>query len=290
MSGVLARVAGAPISWGVCEVPGWGHQLGVDRVLSEMRGIGLRATEFGPDGFLPDDPAAKAAVLESHELAAVGGFLPLVLHDPDHDPLPGLDRVLDGFLGAGAQVVVLAAATGLTGYDRRPELDDADWKVLLNGLDRAAEHAASRGLRASLHPHVGTVVETGDEVTRVLEGSDVALCVDTGHLMVGGTDPAVLTRDVTDRVVHAHLKDVDATWVGKVRAGEVTYTDAVRGGMYRPLGQGDVDIAGIVATLEGAGYQGWYVVEQDTVLDGEPAGEGPVADVRASVTYLAGLG
>jgi inosose dehydratase len=99
----------------------------------------------------------------------------------------------------------------------------------------------------------------------------------------------VLTRDVTERVVHTHLKDVDATWVGKVRAGEVTYTDAVRGGMYRPLGQGDVDIAGIVATLEGAGYQGWYVVEQDTVLDGEPAGEGPVADVRASVTYLAGL-
>ena len=86
------RIAGAPISWGVCEVPGWGHQLDPDRVLREMREVGLAATEFGPAGFLPDDPAGKVATLAAHGLAAVGGFVPVVLHDPDHDPTREVSR------------------------------------------------------------------------------------------------------------------------------------------------------------------------------------------------------
>jgi inosose dehydratase len=284
------RIAGAPISWGVCEVPGWGYQLAPNRVLAEMVGAGLTATEFGPDGFLPDDPAEKAALLAAHGLAAVGGFVPVVLHDDGHDPLPEVDRVLDGFLAAGAGVLVLAAATGAIGYDARPELDELAWKRLLANLDRLADHAAGRGVRACLHPHIGTMVESSAEVRRVLDSSSVPLCLDTGHLLIGGTDPVALTRVAADRIVHTHLKDVDLGWARRVQSGEVSYTAAVAGGMYRPLGQGDIDIAAIVATLEGGGYTGWYVMEQDTVLAGEPSDEGPVRDVRASVAFLRGLG
>ena len=75
------KIAGAPISWGVCEVPGWGYQLSVERVLAEMQQVGLAATEFGPDGFLPADPAVMAEVLASRHLTAVGGFTPVVLHE-----------------------------------------------------------------------------------------------------------------------------------------------------------------------------------------------------------------
>src|SRR3954452_9073435 len=85
------RIAGAPISWGVCEVPGWGYQLPAARVLAEMGSLGLRATELGPEGFLPAAPEEKAALLAEHDLHAVGGFLPLLLHDADHDPMPELD-------------------------------------------------------------------------------------------------------------------------------------------------------------------------------------------------------
>ena len=289
MSGLLERVAGAPISWGVCEVPGWGHQLEVKRVLTEMREVGLTATEFGPDGFLPDDPATKAATLAEHGLAAVGGFVPVLLHDPGHDPLPGVDTALDSFLAAGAGVLVLAAASGTDGYDSRPELDAADWTRLLSTLDRLAAHAAGRGVRACLHPHVGTMVETAEDVRRVLEGSDVPLCLDTGHLLVGGSDPVALAADATDRIAHTHLKDVDLTWARRVQSGEATYTAAVAAGMYRPLGQGDVDIARIVTTLEAAGYDGWYVMEQDTVLGSEQDGNRALDDVRAGVAFLRGL-
>jgi len=284
-----ARLAGAPISWGVCEVPGWGYQLPADRVLAEMRAAGLGAAEFGPDGFLPGPPADRAAALARHGLTAVGGFVPVVLHDPAADPRPLIARALDDLLAAGAGVLVLAAATGLAGYDTRPELDDQAWRRLLANLDAAAAMAAERGALATLHPHVGTMVERPDEVRRVLDGSSIPLCLDSGHLLIGGTDPVELARQAPGRVAHAHLKDVDAGWAGRVRRGEVGYTEAVARGMYRPLGQGDVDVAGLVGALRAAGYRGWFVLEQDTVLAGEPAGEGPVADVRASVAYLRSL-
>jgi inosose dehydratase len=287
VSGVLDRVAGAPISWGVCEVPGWGHQLAVSRVLAEMRDVGLVATEFGPDGFLPADPAAKAAVLAEHGLRAVGEFVPVVLHDGAVDPVPVLERALDGLVAAGADVVVLAAATGTDGYESRPVLAEDDWTRLLTSLDGLAARAADRGLTACLHPHVGTIVERSEEVRRVLDGSAVPLCLDTGHLLIGGTDPAALAAEVPDRVRHVHLKDVDDSWADRVRAGEVGYAAAVAEGMYRPLGAGDVDVAGIVRSLEGAGYTGWYVLEQDTVLSADPApGQGPAGDVAASLAHL----
>ncbi|MGI8331498.1 sugar phosphate isomerase/epimerase family protein [Actinomadura scrupuli] len=284
----MNRIAGAPISWGVCEVPGWGHQLEAGRVLAEMRELGLAATEFGPDGFLPADPVARGALLAAYGLEPVGGFVPVVLHDPGHDPLPEVDRALDSFGTAGS--LVLAAATGRDGYDDRPVLDAQAWRTLLAHLDAIAAHAAGRGVQATLHPHVGTVIERYDEVHRVLDGSRIPLCLDTGHLLIGGTDPLELARTAAGRIAHAHLKDVDAGLAGRVRAGELTYTQAVAAGMYRPLGAGDVDIAGIVGALEDGGYQGWYVMEQDTVLSAEPGpGAGPAADVRASVAFLAGL-
>ncbi|MEU0496032.1 sugar phosphate isomerase/epimerase [Mycobacterium sp. NPDC006124] len=280
------KIAGAPISWGVCEVPGWGYQLEPDRVLTEMRGAGLTATELGPEGFLPVDAEELKAVLRSKDLACVGGFVPVVLFDEHHDPAEDLAGPLESLVAAGAGVVVLAAATGADGYDSRPTLDDAQWARLVANLDRLARIVAERGLLAVLHPHVGTIVETRAEVDRVLRGSSIMLCLDTGHLLIGGTDPLELAKAVPHRIAHAHLKDVDAALAAKVQSGELTYTEAVKAGMYTPLGTGDVDVAGIVSVLRDNGFDGWFVLEQDTILDGEPAGEGPVRDVVASVAYL----
>lgn len=283
------RVAGAPISWGVCEVPGWGYQLPAEFVLREMRAVGMRATEFGPAGFLPADPADRRTLLRRHGLTAAGGFVPVLLHEPGADPLPQIDVALDGFGPDDGAVLVIAAASGRDGYDAHPQIGDDQWKILLANLDRCHAHAARRGFRAALHPHVGTIIETRADIDRVLSGCSIPLCLDTGHLLIGGTDPAQLACEVPGRIAHAHLKDVDAGWANRVASGAASYAAAVAGGMYRPLGQGDVDLAGVVAPLEAAGYQGWYVLEQDAVLAGPPAGEGPTVDVRASLAFLAGL-
>jgi inosose dehydratase len=185
--------------------------------------------------------------------------------------------------------MVLSADSGLEGYDSRPALDEDGWSTLLGSLDRITALAAEHGIRAVMHPHVGTVIENGAEVQRVLEGSTISLCLDTGHLLIGGTDPAELTRQAPERVAHTRLKDVDNSIAAKVRDGRLTYTEAVRQGMYRPLGSGDVDIADIVNTLQNNDYQGWWVLEQDTILTEEPRGEGPVGDVRTSADYVRSL-
>jgi inosose dehydratase len=280
------KIAGAPISWGVCEVPGWGYQLRPEQVLKEMREVGLAATELGPEGFLPREPTAMASVLAEHGLQAVGGFTPLLLHVPGHDPVPEVDRILAGYLASGAQVLVVSAVTGSAGYDTRPQLDEAGWRRLLSNLDRVATLAANRGVRVVLHPHVGTMIETGDELQQVLHGSSISLCLDTGHLLIGGTDPAELARQAPERLAHLHLKDVDSTIAARVQSGQLTYSEAVRQGMYRPLGQGDVDVPAIVGHVQAHAYNGWYTLEQDTILTEEPKDEGPVADVRASAEYL----
>lgn len=125
------KIAGAPISWGVCEVPGWGYQLPPGRVLAEMQQAGLSATELGPDGFLPSDPDELIGLLKAHGLSCVGGFVPVLLHHADHDPVPDLAGPLQSLVATGAGVVVLAAATGTEGYDARPELDESQWATLL---------------------------------------------------------------------------------------------------------------------------------------------------------------
>ncbi len=282
------RIAGAPISWGLCEVPGWGYQLPPQRVLSEMQALGLVATEFGPPGFLEAEPESRVAQLAAYGLGAVGGFHVAVLHDPGHDPVPGVDAFIDECLGAKAGMVVVAAGTGQAGYDARPELDETGWQTLLANLDRIADHAASRGVEASLHPHMGTMIESGAETQRVVEGSQIGLCVDTGHLAAAGSDPGEIVAANPARVRHVHLKDVDSALAARVVDGSLTFAEAVRDGLFVPLGTGTVDVTGIVDTLEDAGYQGWYVLEQDVMLPGEPEGDGPTADVRACLAYLTG--
>ena len=102
-----------------------------------MRELGLAATEFGPDGFLPADRAKLADPLASHDLHAVGGFVPVLLRAPDQDPIPEVNRVLDRFVAGGADVVLLRRHRGRP-VRLAPGLDDDGWSTLLANLDRLA--------------------------------------------------------------------------------------------------------------------------------------------------------
>ena len=281
-----ARIASAPISWGVIEVPNWGLQLERERVLSEMVSLGISATEFGPEGFLPDAPADRAAALADAGLSAVGGFFPVVLHREVPDPLPSIERELAAYVAAGATTLVLSAVTGGAGYDATEQLTDAEWTTLLTNLDRALDAAAAVGVVATLHPHLGTVVETPEAVERVVAGSRIGLCLDTGHYTLGGGDPVAFVQRHAGRIVHAHLKDVSLAVAGRVRAGEIDYREGVRQGMYRSLGAGDARVGEIVAALSDAGYDGWYVLEQDTVIESDVDAATALENARRSVAYL----
>ena len=282
------KIAGAPISWGVCEAPNWGHQMGPARVLREMADLGLGATEFGPLGFLPVDPENRARVLKEHGMEAIGGFFPIVLHKADHDPMPEVLQELKSYKAAGAYKMVLAANTGIEGYDeKRPELDEAGWQIMFDNLNKIRAACEAQGVDAVLHPHVGTMVETEADIMKVLHGSTIMFCLDTGHMYIGGCDPVAFSAKHADRVGHVHMKDTNHDVAIQVRNGERTYYEGMTNGLYAPLGQGDIDMKAIVKNLVAAGYDGWFVLEQDLAIFEEPAaGGGPVEFARQSVAFL----
>ncbi len=285
----LQRVATAPISWGVCEVPGWGHQLPPERVLAEMADLGFTATELGSAGWLPTDPAELGPLLGRYGLSLLAAFVPLVLHDADarDDQLAEAERVADLLQFSGARYFNTAPVTSVDWAPRRPYTDE-EWSTLVDGLERVGKICANRGLVQVVHEHVGCVIETAADVDRLLTSSSTALVLDTGHLAVGGYDPLDFARRHADRVGLVHLKDTRYEIADRLNAGDVDLMGAVQAGLFPALGQGDLPVAEIVLALEGAGYTGHYVIEQDCAVDGEPPapGDGPVRDVAISVAYL----
>jgi inosose dehydratase len=289
MTSFLDRVASAPISWGICEVPGWGAMLPTPRVLSEMAGFGFTATELGAPGFLPTEPDEVKAELAGFGMTLLGGFTPVVLHDPAQRQatIDSATATAKLFQRAGGTKFVSAVVQDMDwSVPRALSPDEQRHMTQMFGIidDICAEH----GLEQVLHAHVLTLVETKDDVNRVLDTCDVRWCLDTGHLAIGGVDPVEFAKEAMERVGHVHLKDVRLDMVPSVLSREVTLMNAVQGGLFTPLGQGDVDIAGVIQVLEARGYQGWYVIEQDTALtEGLPAeGEGPIHEVRTSMQYL----
>lgn len=282
------RLAAAPISWGACEVPGWGPMPASATVLSQMAALGLRGTELGPPGFLPADPQRLAEVLAGHHLRLVGSFTPLVLHDLDlTESLPAARAAIDLLAGAGGEVLVAAAVQDAE-WSPPQALDDDGWRRLAAHASEVAALCAEHGITFALHPHVGTLIESGEAVARALRETDVGWCLDTGHLLIGGTDPATFAHEHGDRVVHVHLKDVDPTVAAELRAGRLTLLQATQRGLFTPLGRGAVDVEAVLDALSDHSYDGWLVLEQDTAVtaDDPAVGASPVRDATESIAFL----
>jgi inosose dehydratase len=282
------RLAGAPISWGACEVPGWGVMPDPEQVLSEMASAGLRGTELGPPGFFSTDPGALREELARHGLQLVGAFQPLVLHRSELGDAARLARETSALLaGAGARVLVLSIVED-EGWTQPRELDDGGWRNLAANITQVKAIAADDGLTVALHPHVATLIETDEQVRLALERLDVGWCLDTGHLLIGGADPVAFVRDHGDRIVHAHLKDVDTAIAERLQSGELSLLSATRQGLFVPLGRGDAGITSVLDELARHGYDGWLVLEQDTAITGEepPVGREPIVDVMESIAFL----
>jgi inosose dehydratase len=279
-----ARLAGAPISWGVCEIPGWGLQLPPERVLAEMAELGLRATELGPLGWLPLDGAAVRAELDRYGLRLVGGFVPVDVRAGDVSPA----RRAAAQLAAGGADVFVAALVQDDAWSAPVPLDDDGWRRAGERLRELAELVAAEGPRLVVHPHVGTLLESAADVDRALTHTDVPWCYDTGHLLIGGVDPAQFVRDHAERIGHVHLKDVDGSLAARVRGGELSLVQATQMGLFRPLGDGDAHLDEVLELLEQNGYERWLVLEQDLAITGTepPVDGGPALDVARSIEFL----
>ncbi len=295
------RLANAPVSWGIMEVEGWSPPIPYGRVLDEIAGAGYAATELGPFGYLPTDAAALRAELARRKLTLTSAFVPLKLKDP-----AGVDDALTqaritGRLLAdcGAKHLVLSdhmwpERMSCAGWARAggPSLTAADWKTVAGSVRRTAATARDLGLRCVFHHHVGTYVETPDEVEILLnevDARDLGLCLDTGHYFYGGGDPVDAVRRYGRRVEYLHLKDVNPAALEAVRSERLGFLDGVRRGVFCELGRGGVNFPALKKELDALGYDGWAVVEQDVDASDKSAPP-PAAGAAASRAFLRGIG
>jgi inosose dehydratase len=285
------RVANAPLSYGAFELTVGVHPNvpGADALLAELAAAGYEGTELGPPGYLGEGDELRAR-LDRHGLALTGGWCQIAFSDPEPD-LGELRRTLDLFEAAGATdarpvfgdagAPERLANPGRGKDDPSLRLDDAGWARFADGLARAESLTRERGFAPVFHPHTSTFVEAPAEIDRLLELSSIDLLVDTGHLLVGGSDPVRALRDWGPRVGYVHLKDARLDVVREVVAERAGALEAWRRGIFCELGAGDVDLDAFLDALRATGYDGWLCVEQDRIpRDGEPLAEAAGAQVR----------
>lgn len=293
------RVANAPLSYGAFEMT-----VGTDftvpdpeAVLAAIAGAGYAGTDLGPPGYFGGADVLRER-LEAAGLGLVGGFVPVRFSEPERwdEDFAGLRHTLDLFDAAGAPDArpVLCDAggperlanPGRGGEDAALRLDDRRWAQLVDGVARAAETSRARGYEPVFHHHTSTYVEGLPEIERFLEDTEVELLLDSGHLAVAGGDPIVALRDWRERIGVLHLKDTRLDVLAQVKAERADTLTAWRRGLFCALGDGDVDLDGFCAAVTDTAYDGWVVIEQDRVLDGDGAFEHAASEQQRNRQWL----
>jgi inosose dehydratase len=268
------KLATAPGTWGV-EPPPQPTDPHWSRILDEIAQAGFDGSELGPLGYYPLDVEQLRAAFAARGLELPAGFVMEPLAVEDAAPLADVARrTCASVAGAGGSCIVLidgldprrTATAGRS--ERAPRLDDAGWERLLGGVAAVRDVAREHGLAVAFHPHAGTWVEFGDEIDRLMGAvdADVGLCVDTGHTAYAGLDVVDLVERYAQRILHMHLKDLDTAALARVLADGATFQESVAAGVFRPLGEGSVDLPGVAKALRAHGYDGWATFEQDRVL------------------------
>jgi inosose dehydratase len=271
------RVATAPVSWGIWEMTiDRSDLIPPETFLETIVDMGYTATETGPPGYFAPDGAAAVERARRYGVELIATFLPLRLDDPDgfEQDLAALDKTVEVLEATGDGGIVLLAdmetpeRARAAGSDERRHATAWDAATLdraAERLQRAAEIVRGRGLDVALHPHAATHVESVEEVEEMLARTDVALCIDTGHAIVGGGDPVELARRHAERLRHVHLKDVDGGLLGRLGRGEVDMDEAWPLGIFCEFGAGVVPLREFLALPEVRELDGWGVIEQDRV-------------------------
>jgi inosose dehydratase len=300
-------VANAPVSYGAFELT-VGQDANVPdglSVLDQVAGAGYAGIDLGPVGYLGSGGELGERLAE-RGLGLAGAYLELPYADPDalERTLPDLDAMLSVFdaiqsylpgppprptlADAGSQA--RRARPGRSAGDPSEGLDAEAWRRFGAGLIRVVAYCRDRGYEPTFHPETGTYVEAPWEIERVLELSDIGLCLETGHMMLGGGDPAVMLRTWAHRINHVHLKDVLLDVMKGIVADDAPVTDIWSREAFCALGQGDLDVPGVLSGLAAIGFGGWLVVEQDILPRTAERFARAAQDQRENRTHLGALG
>lgn len=264
------RFGVSPIAWINDDMPELGGDTPLERVLAEAREIGYAGIELG--GKFPRDSQELRALLARFELALVGGWYSAsLLTRTAGEEIAALQAHLGLLKALGCRVFILAETSNAIHGDRArplsatPRLDRAAWAHFGAKLTEVADAVAAAGLRFAYHHHLGTVVESGEDIEWFLRstGPSVGLTIDTGHAALGGVDAVALIRAHPQRVAHVHCKDIRGKVFRKIKAEGGSFLRGVLEGMFTVPGDGDLDFGKVMQALAEIGYSGWIIVEAE---------------------------
>lgn len=264
------RIGINPISWTNDDVPALGGDTPLETCLAETRQAGYAGTELG--GKFPRDPAVLGPMLDGYGLDLVSGWYDGRCAETEVDAeiealLPHLQLLKD--LGS-RHVVYADTSHGRHGaiwapISERPRLSADEWSAYGRKLTDLAERMAAFGVGMAFHHHMGTIVESDEDVGLLMRhtGPAVGLLYDTGHAIFSGGDPLALVQAHAGRIVHVHCKDARRPVLDAARANDASFMDAVIEGIFTVPGDGCIDFRSILGVLAANGYAGWLVVEAE---------------------------
>jgi inosose dehydratase len=264
------RIGINPLTWTIDDLPEVGGETSLETCLTEARAAGFEGVELGCK-FPRTAPELKEA-LAPHGLALVSGWYSANLLERDAAEEFEAMRPHRELLSAlGCDVVVVAETTRCihgergTRLSQRPVLAPSEWPRFAERLDELGSRLQDAGLTLAYHHHMGTVVQTEDEVDRLMDSCDdaVSLLLDTGHLTFAGGDPVRTAARHAARIAHVHCKDVRSAVLARSLNRDSSFLDAVLDGVFTVPGDGSVDYPAVLAPIARAGYGGWLVVEAE---------------------------
>ncbi len=282
----------APIGWTNDDMPDLGAENSFCQCVSEMALAGFAGTEVG--GKYPTDPVVLKKALDLRGLKVCNQWFSSFLISKDfEETAAAFEKATDFLQAMGAHVIgVSEQSWSLQGQIDHPILEgkyvmnDEEWDLLTDGLNRLGQIARAKDIQLTYHHHMGTVVQTEEEIDRFMDSVDpqlVKLLFDSGHLSFCGVDPVPVLRRYADRIGHVHLKDLRMAVRKKAVEGNWSFLKSVREGVFTVPGDGDVDFTSIFDILEESGYEGWVVVEAEQ----DPAKADPLEYAMKARKYIA---
>lgn len=286
------RLGIAPIAWTNDDMPDLGKENTFEQCVSEMALAGFTGSEVG--GKYPADTKVLKKALDLRGIQICNQwFSSFLISKPFEETEKEFIKAADFLKEMGAKVIgVSEQSYSIQGKMEQPVwegkyvMNDEEWKFLAEGLNKLGKIAKDKGMTLTFHHHMGTVVQTEEEIDRFMEMVDpelVFLLFDSGHLSFAGIDPEKVLKRYVNRIKHVHLKDIREEMVKKSQNERWSFLKGVREGVFTVPGDGDVDFAPIFRILEDAGYEGWVVVEAEQ----DPAKANPLEYAKKARAYIA---
>ncbi|MGV2108876.1 myo-inosose-2 dehydratase [Agrobacterium vitis] len=261
-----------PIAWSNDDDRTLGAHISLDQCLDETVKIGFDGIEKGHK--FPQEPAALRAVLEPRGLRYVSGWHSLnLLTNSIKDEKAAMQPALDLLKAMGSKVIIVCeTSNAIHGDDGkavndRPKLADSEWAAFGAGVEALAEFAASQGIALVYHHHMGTIVESEEEIDKLMAntGPHAKLLLDTGHCLFGGGNPERVAKNYMGRVGHIHAKNIRPVIAKQVRDEKLSFLEGVRRGVFTVPGdsEGGVNFPPVLKIAGEHGYEGWLVIEAE---------------------------